>query len=165
MSQKLAMIEAGTKEIGYVEGPKDNETKFGAFTKANFLPWCGSFVMWCANEAGVKIPSVVGTAAGAEAFKKLKKWEPVGYHPKVGDIAFFDFPGDGVDRISHVGLISKVRSDGIMEVLEGNTTADGKAGSQRNGGEVALKKRAWNAENSKNIPVFVVGYGIPTYKD
>lgn len=165
MSQKQAMIDAGTKEIGYVEGPKDNETKFGAFTKANFLPWCGSFVMWCANEAGVKIPNVVGTAAGAEAFKKLKKWEDVGYHPKVGDIAFFDFPNDGVDRISHVGLISKVRADGLMEVLEGNTTADGKTGSQRNGGEVALKVRAWNAENPKKLPVFVVGYGIPTYKD
>lgn len=121
--------------------------------------------MWCANEAKVKVPNVVSTAAGAQAFKKAGKYEELDYQPKAGDIAFFDFPNDGVDRISHVGLISKVRADGIMEVVEGNTTADGKTGSQRNGGEVALKKRAWKAENSKKLPVFVVGYGIPTYKD
>ena len=32
------LLEILRKEIGYVEGPKDNETKYGAFTKANFLP-------------------------------------------------------------------------------------------------------------------------------
>ena len=27
------MVEVARKEVGYVEGPKDNETKYGAFTK------------------------------------------------------------------------------------------------------------------------------------
>ena len=48
------LIEVATAEVGTVEGPKDNETKYGKFTKADFQPWCGSFVNWCANEAGVK---------------------------------------------------------------------------------------------------------------
>ena len=52
------MVEVALKEEGYVEGPKDNETKYGAFTKANYLPWCGSFVMWCAHQAGVKMPKI-----------------------------------------------------------------------------------------------------------
>jgi hypothetical protein len=30
------MIEVATAEIGTIEGPKDNQTKYGAFTKANF---------------------------------------------------------------------------------------------------------------------------------
>ena len=165
MSQRQAFIDALTAEVGYIEGPKDNETKFGAFTKANFQPWCGSFIMWGANEVGLKIPNCVSTVAGAAAFKKAKQWEDVGYHPKVGELAFFDFPGDGVDRISHIGAIKKVRADGLMEVLEGNTTADGKTGSQRNGGEACIKIRAWKADNKKNLPVFVVGYGKPTFKD
>jgi hypothetical protein len=56
-SDKIAkFIEIAKAEIGTVEGPKDNETKYGKFTKANFQPWCGSFVMWCANQAGVKLP-------------------------------------------------------------------------------------------------------------
>ena len=32
------MVEVALAEEGYVEGPKDNETKYGAFTKTNFLP-------------------------------------------------------------------------------------------------------------------------------
>ncbi|NBR26778.1 MAG: hypothetical protein EBU08_23985, partial [Micrococcales bacterium] len=62
-------LQTAFAEIGTIEGPKDNETKYGAYTKANFLPWCGSFVMWCGNEAGVKIVNTVSTLAGANAYK------------------------------------------------------------------------------------------------
>ena len=75
MSQREAFITALESKIGYVEGPKDNETIFGAFTKANFLPWCGSFMMWGAAQADVKIPNCVSTVAGAEAFKKAEHLE------------------------------------------------------------------------------------------
>lgn len=165
MSQREAFITALESKIGYVEGPKDNETIFGAFTKANFLPWCGSFMMWGAAQADVKIPNCVSTVAGAEAFKKAEHWQEAGYHPQIGDLAFFDFPNDGVDRISHIGAVRKVRADGLMEVLEGNTTPDGKTGSQRNGGEACVKLRAWKADNPKKLPVFVVGFGTPVFKD
>ncbi len=30
-------LQTAFKEIGTIEGPKDNETKYGAYTKANFL--------------------------------------------------------------------------------------------------------------------------------
>jgi hypothetical protein len=64
------LIEVALAEVGTVEGPKDNETKYGAFTKANFLAWCGSYVMWCANQAGVKVPNTVSTVAGADALRR-----------------------------------------------------------------------------------------------
>ena len=70
MGQRNDFIKVARAELGVIEGPKDNETKYGAFTKANFLPWCGSFVNWCANEVGLKIPSCVSTVAGAQAFIK-----------------------------------------------------------------------------------------------
>jgi len=38
------LIQVAKSQVGYIEGPKDNETKYGAYTKANFQPWCGSFV-------------------------------------------------------------------------------------------------------------------------
>ncbi len=38
MGTAAKLIEVATAEIGTVEGPKDNETKYGAFTKANFQP-------------------------------------------------------------------------------------------------------------------------------
>ena len=161
------LVEVALAEVGYIEGPKDNETKYGKFTKSNFQPWCGSFVMWCANEAGVKVPNTVYTPAGAQAFIKAGTWQPVETAaPAVGDICYFDFPNDGVDRISHVGIVVAVNADGTVDVVEGNTSPD-KKGDQRNGGEACLKNRAYKKKNGsklrKSQPVFVVGFGRPAF--
>jgi len=158
------LIEVATAELGTIEGPKDNETKYGAFTKANFQPWCGSFVMWCANEAGVKIPNTVYTPGGAAAFKKAGSWIDGDIaDPEPGDIAYFDFPSDGVDRISHVGIVIEDNEDGTVWCIEGNTTGDGKKGSQRNGGEACKKLRAYK-KNKANVMVSIVGFGRPKFK-
>jgi uncharacterized protein (TIGR02594 family) len=157
------VIEIATAEIGTVEGPKDNQTKYGAFTKVNFQPWCGSFVNWCANQAGVKVPNTVSTVAGAEAFQKAKTWfDAKDNTPQPGDIVYFDFPGDGVDRISHVGIVVKDNKDGTMTCIEGNTSGNEK-GDQRNGGEVAKKIRAYRKDNKLKIVVGVLGWGRPDY--
>jgi len=159
------LIEVATAEIGTVEGPKDNQTKYGAFTKVNFQPWCGSFVMWCANQAGVKVPNTVSTVAGSDAFKKQKRWyENDGVNvPEAGDIVYFDFPGDGVDRISHVGIIAKVDAkNGLIICIEGNTSGTPK-GDQRKGGETCKKERAFRKNNPKKLLMGVVGWGRPDY--
>ena len=157
-----AIIEIAKKEVGTIEGPKDNETKYGAFTRANFLPWCGSFVMWCAKEAGVKVPNTVSTVAGASAFKKMGTWTDAKVSkPLPGDIAYFDFPGDNVDRISHVGIVIENNGDGTVTCIEGNTAGNPK-GDQRNGGEVAVKTRGYIA-NKKKVMVSIVGFGRPNY--
>jgi hypothetical protein len=156
------LVEVATEEIGTVEGPKDNETKYGKFTKADFQPWCGSFVNWCANEAGVKIPNTVYTPGGAQAFKKANSWIDGDLaDPEPGDIAYFDFPSDGVDRISHVGIVAVDNGDGTVWCIEGNTSGDPK-GSQRNGGEVCKKLRAFK-KNKKGIMVSIVGFGRPKF--
>jgi hypothetical protein len=169
MSQKNDFVAAAAAEVGTIEGPKENETKYGKFAKANFLPWCGSFVMWCANEVKLKVPNCVSTVAGANAFKKTGQWQDAETAtPEPGDIVFFDFPGDGVDRISHVGIVVKDNGNGTITCIEGNTASD-KKGDQRNGGEVCRKIRAYKKKNgSKVLPskaVAVVGFGKPTFKE
>ncbi len=162
MSSAEKFVEVAKGEIGTVEGPKDNETKYGAFTKANFQPWCGSFVMWCADQAGVKVPNTVYTPGGAAAFKKAGQWIDGDIaDPEPGDVAYFDFPSDGVDRISHVGIVMTDNGDGTVWCIEGNTSGDPK-GSQRNGGEVCKKLRAYK-KNKKNIQVSIVGFGRPKF--
>ena len=159
-----ALIEVAQKEIGTVEGPKDNETKYGKFTKANFLPWCGSFVMWCANQAGVKVPNTVSTVAGSDAFKKMNRWADArNDDPTPGDIIYFDFPDDGVNRISHVGICIKNNGDGTIQCIEGNTAGSSK-GDQRNGGMVCEKTRAYVKDNKKKLANAIVGWGRPNYK-
>lgn len=155
-------INVALKEVGYIEGPKNNETKYGKFTKSDLQPWCGSFIMWCADKAGVRVPNTVFTPAGAEAFKKSKTWtDSSAADPAPGDIAYFDFPSDGVNRISHVGVVVSNNEDGTVWCVEGNTSGDAK-GDQRNGGEVCRKLRAYK-KNKKGVLVSIVGFGRPKF--
>lgn len=169
MSQRDEFVAVALKEVGTIEGPKDNETKYGAFTKANFLPWCGSFVMWCASQVTLKVPNCVSTQAGAKAFLDKGQWQTAEEAtPLPGDIVFFDFPGDGIDRISHVGIVVKDNGNGTITCVEGNTSSD-KKGNQRNGGECCLKVRAYKKKNGsklvKSQPVAIVGFGKPKFKE
>jgi hypothetical protein len=120
-------------------------------------------VNWCGNEAGVKIPNTVYTPGGAAAFKKAGSWiDGDVADPEPGDIAYFDFPSDGVDRISHVGIVVEDNGDGTVWCVEGNTTGEGKKGSQRNGGECCRKLRAFK-KNKKGIMISIVGFGRPKF--
>jgi len=158
------LVEIATKEIGYIEeAVPENKTKY---QKAN-QPWCGAFVNWCGKKAGVTIPNTVYTPAGVEAFKKSKSWlEGEDCAPQAGDIVYFDFPEDGVNRVSHVGIVVKDNGDGTVTCIEGNTSAD-KKGDQRNGGEVCLKIRAYKKKNRNklkpNLVVAIVGFGRPKF--
>jgi hypothetical protein len=159
------LVEVATAEVGYIEeAVPENKTKY---QKAN-QPWCGAFVNWCGKKAGVEIPNTVYTPAGADAFKKMKRWqEGETAQPQAGDIVYFDFPADGVDRISHVGIVVKDNQDGTVTCIEGNTSSD-KKGDQRNGGEVCLKIRAYKKKNRNkfkpNLPVAIVGFGRPKFE-
>lgn len=156
------LVEVALSQIGIIEGPKDNQTKYGAFTGANYQPWCGSFVMWCANQAGVKLPAnTVYTPSGAAGFQKTKTWQDAkDATPQPGDIVYFDFPGDGVDRISHVGIVIKDNGDGTVTTVEGNTS--GTVGDQRNGGMVLKKIRGYK-KNKGNVQISIVGFGRPKF--
>ena len=141
------LIEVAAAEVGMVE-EGDNLTKYGKFTKADGLPWCGSFCNWVLAQAGVKVHSVVSTAVGAHKFKEIGRWHEV---PAIGDLAFMDFPHDGVDRISHIGIVVGV--DGkTVTTIEGNTSG---TGDQRNGGMVMVKNRP--------LDKHVIGFSRPKY--
>jgi hypothetical protein len=160
-----AIIEVAKKEIGTIEGPKDNETKYGKWSGANFQPWCQSFVSWSAFTSGLnpnKYPKTASTVAAADWFKKKDRWADArNDDPTPGDWIFFDFPDDGVNRISHVGLCIKNNGDGTIQVIEGNTSGTAK-GDQRNGGMCVEKTRAY-VKNKKGIINAVVGWGRPVY--
>ena len=144
-----ALIAAALAEVGTIE-EGDNLTKYGKFTKADGLPWCGSFVNWCANEAGVKILNMVSTAAGAQKMKDQGNWHTV---PALGDLCFMDFPHDGVDRISHIGIVVKIGKVSVL-CVEGNTSGNG---DQRNGGMVMTKQRFLGKE--------IVGFARPKFAE
>ncbi len=161
-----AIIEVAKAEVGTVEGPKDNETKYGKWTGMNFQPWCQSFVSWCAFTSGLnpkKYPKSASTVAASDWFKKNERWSDArNDDPMPGDWIYFDFPEDGVNRISHVGICIKNNGDGTIQVIEGNTSGTAK-GDQRNGGMCVEKTRAYVKNNKKKLINGVVGWGRPVY--
>jgi len=165
MNQRNQIVEIATVELGLIEGPKENQTKYQKINQ----PWCGAFVNWVFKQVGVKIPNCVSTLTGATAFQKNKAWQNAeSATPEVGDLVFFDFPHDGIDRISHIGIVTKVNADGTVTTIEGNTAPD-KKGDQRNGGQVCEKVRAYKKKNrgklKPSLPVHIVGFGKPTFKE
>ena len=68
----------------------------------------------------------------------------------------------GIDRISHVGIVIEDNEDGTVWTIEGNTTGDGKKGSQRNGGEACKKLRAFK-KNKAGVMISIVGFGRPKF--
>jgi len=144
------VVEVALQEVGTIE-EGDNLTKYGKFTKADGLPWCGSFVNWCFHNSGVKLPSMVSTAMGAHKLKEVSRWHES--DPQIGDLAFMDFPHDGVDRISHIGIVVGVEGKTVT-TIEGNTSG---TGDQRNGGMVMVKVRAFGSGKE------VVGFGRPKF--
>ena len=104
------------------------------------------FVSWCADQCGYiesgLVPKFAGCVDGANWFKSNGKWQDRTYEPKVGDIIFFDWEGDGTT--DHVGIVEKCEN-GTVYTVEGNS------------GD-ACKQRQY-AVGSSNI----YGYGIPAY--
>ncbi len=154
--QRILMTAA--QEIGYAEKPVNN-TKYAKFFGTNGIQWCGVFVNWVFAQNNYKLHNTWYTPNGAEGFKARKAFFTRG-KIQPGDVVYFDFPNDDLDRISHVGLAVKdLGAKGVL-CIEGNTTGpatvSGKKKDERNGGAVALKLR------SKSL---IVGWGRPVYKD
>ena len=131
-------------QLGTSEKPlKSNCQKYSKHWKAPCQAWCADCTCYVLQKSGVlDVPYSAYTPTLANGYKKADRW---GKKPKPGAVVFFDFIG----RISHVGIVESVRSDGAIVTLEGNTDDAG----GRTGGKVMRHVR-----RSK-----IVGYGYPEY--
>jgi hypothetical protein len=138
--------------LGFKEGPRNNETPFGAYTGYNFQPWCGSYVKYCLDKTGtVGEPSPVYTPSGVIGYKNAGRWVERNAPAYPGDVVFFDWGGTtSAAMTDHVGFVEKVLPDGRLQTLEGNTSYS----NQSNGGEVQRRIRDRGS---------VVGFGRPRY--
>lgn len=163
MSQREDFIKVATAEIGTKEEPANsNKVKYN---DRNGQFWCGYFVMWCAKQVKLSIPNCIYTPAGLAAFQGKGLWSNASTaKPAPGDIVFFNFPG-GSEIADHVGIVVQDNGDGTVTTIEGNTTEEGKNGSQSNGGCVARRIRAYKPKNKRKLPVFIAGFGHPKFKN
>lgn len=137
----VARREIGTRE----RPPGSNKVKYSAWYGITG-PWCAMFVSWVAavSRATTIIPKHAYTPSGVQWFKDRHQYFS---KPRVGDIVYFEWPGMG--RVSHVGIVEAVHSDGSITTIEGNTDVAG----GRSGGRVMRQRRTR----------YIDGYGRPKY--
>ena len=126
-SMRDDIIGVALTQVGYTEG-SNNYTKYGVWYGLSNSPWCGMFVSWCANEAG--IPSSVLKRTGLANPKNFGLTYQSGneYTPQKGDLFF-------KKNFSHVGLVYYTEGD-YFYTLEGNTST-----TSYDGNCVMIRKR------------------------
>ena len=151
------VLKVAISQIGYCESPRNsNKTKYGKWFGVNGEPWCAIFLDWCFEKAkeGSLFPhnasaaysqnELVSKCGGSWIMKQnTSRATRKAYLAKArpGDIVSFDFGRMDAYR-SHIGIVEKVSGSNII-CIEGNTTPDGKSGSQANGGMVCRKTRPY----------------------
>lgn len=141
------VLAVAAREVGYREGPS-NSNKYGAWYGMNNSYWCAQFISWVAAHAGAAliIPRHAYTPNGVQWFQQRGQW---GSQPRRGAIVYFDFPNDGKQRVSHVGIVESVNPSGSIVTIEGNTGSSG--GDNGDGVYRKTRTSSW------------VGFGYPKY--
>ena len=110
--QRADLIGVALTQVGYREG-RNNYTKYGEWYGAPHTAWCGMFVSWCANQAGIPTSVLKRNGfASASAFN-IPSFYASEKLPRSGDL-FFKTNG------SHTGIVYYVEGD-YFYTLEGNT--------------------------------------------
>lgn len=163
------VMDIARSQIGYKESPANsNKTKYGKAFGTNGVPWCFIFEWWCGNKAdsrnnpfthnsnaGYGQDEIVSKKGGKWIMKKNKSKAMRKAALKMyreGDCVDFDFGKMDAYR-RHTGLVDHVEGDYVY-VIEGNTSPDGKNGSQSNGGMVCRKKRHYSTICSAARPAY-----------
>jgi surface antigen len=151
MTTAARVLDVARSQIGTVQAA-DGSNPYGRAYGMDRKAWCAQFVWWVFGQAGAGalIPKTAYTPTLAAYYQQRGRADRT---PRPGSLVLFDWPGDGVDRISHVGLVEAVNADGTLTTIEGNTTS-GARGDQRMGGGVWRRARSTSA---------VILYGHPAY--
>lgn len=130
------LIGVAMTQVGYY-GTTGTGTKYGAWFAPNmtYQPWCGLFVSWCANQAGIPT-SIIKKTGRSTLYKYSGTYHyKDGYIPQRGDLVLYNPTGsggyywpskdsDGTYSISsHVAIVcSYDAKTGKIWIVHGNST-------------------------------------------
>lgn len=106
-------------------------------------PWAFTFLSWCAQASGNTgaLPEAGDGQQMAEAFQQAGRWSDDPQDGCRGAVVFFTM--GGTELVNHGGIVARLRPDGRLEVVEGDTA-----------GLVTIRVRSLDE---------VAGYGYPAY--
>lgn len=152
-STAASMINLARTQIGYREGPRDNENRFSKETPSlawsDRQPWCQTFISWLAWKTNNKdvIPTTASCATCTTYYKSRGQFHY--QNPKPGDLVMYGSAGG-----THVDMVTEISGDKI-KVIGGNTGGS-LNGAYHNGNGVYEK---WIKANEPRIH----GFGRPAY--
>lgn len=154
-SARLALART---QLGVTEHPADtNQCLYTDWYEA-VGPWCAMFVTYCDQES--LQPSEAFVQGVAYAYVPyIVNDARVGIYgltitssPQPGDLVCFDWDWD--QTWDHVGLVDEPPdAAGSFTTVEGNTSPEGAAGSQSNGGMVCARQRNRHAQGTVFVRV------------
>ena len=116
------LIGVALTQVGYYEGA-NNDTKYGVWYGYNNAAWCGMFVTWCAEQAGIPTSIIPKTGTTNPSDYKVTALSGKDYRPQPGDL-FFRKSGSSY---AHVGIVYYTEGD-YFYTIEGNTYWQGPEG-------------------------------------
>lgn len=137
------VMQTAQNQIGISENPAGsnnvvfNTDYYGSAVSGDSYPWCCAFVWWCFNKSGNGTAFYNGGKTAS--CQTVYSWAQTnhlfinGSQAQYGDIVLFG-------SNEHIELVVCKNDDGSYTTIGGNTSSD-EAGSQSNGGCVALKRR------------------------
>lgn len=126
--QRADLIGVALTQVGYTEG-KNNYTKYGVWYGAPNTAWCGMFISWCANQAGIPTSVLKKTGFASASSFGISTYYAKDKTPQPGDLLF-------KTNNSHVGIVYYVEGDYVY-TIEGNTST-----TSTNGYAVMIRRRA-----------------------
>lgn len=120
--QRADIIGVALTQVGYIE-QAGGVTKYGIWYNYPTADWCGIFISWCAEQAGVPRSVLKKTGwANPYEFGFSSYYTSSQYTPRPGDLFFTPNNRGG---FSHAGIVYYVEGS-YFYTLEGNTWYGGK---------------------------------------
>lgn len=110
--QRADLIGVALTQVGYREG-SNNYTKYGVWFGHSNMAWCGAFISWCANQAGIPTSVLRKNGFASASSFGIPSFTVRDRIPRPGDL-FFKNNGN------HAGIVYYVEGD-YFYTLEGNT--------------------------------------------
>ncbi len=116
-NQRQDLLGVAKTQVGYREG-SGGYTKYGNWYGHSYMAWCGAFISWCANQAGIPTSVLKKNGfASARDFGLTDTFTIDNRLPQGGDL-FFKNNGN------HTGIVYYIEGD-YFWTLEGNTWEGG----------------------------------------
>lgn len=129
---------------GQIGQPPQAYTSWTGIANGRDVEWSGSFVCWCANEAGYVTqglyPQTNDKYALIDWFKERGLWENPDKEPNIGDTVFISSKGN--DECSRCGIIYKIENERVYYITNDDEI-------------VGIEFQAL-----KNLNSTIMGYGI-----